>query len=343
MKARYWILGFTVIVIFLSFRYLLPLVLPFALAYIFAKLISPVIHWTTQKLHINKKVCAVLIVLICVLAVGGFLVYTVSAVISQAILLLQKFPVYEQLFSQSIEDICCRCDRVFELAVGTSYQYVEAQTMKLYHGIETDLLPKLSGVAMDFLKWGAEAVMSLFIFLLATLLILLDDSFPHVHRKFYRFVKRLKKTGLAYIRSQAIIIFIIAVVTTVGLWIMGNDYAVLFGIGIAVFDAFPVVGSGIILVPWAIVKILSGNWFHAAILITVFVIATFLREVLEPKLFAKDIGLKPLFVLLSVYAGIQLFQAGGILLGPIALTVLKAVNDYLKEQEDTQPDEGQQQ
>lgn len=164
MKARYWILGFTTIAIFLSFRYLLPLVLPFALAYIFAKLISPVIHWTTRKLHLNKKICAVLVVLICVLAVGGFLVYTVSAVISQAILLLQKFPVYEQLFSQSIEDICCRCDRVFELAVGTSYQYVEAQTMKLYHGIETDLLPKLSGAALDFLKWGAEAAAGLFIF-----------------------------------------------------------------------------------------------------------------------------------------------------------------------------------
>lgn len=341
MKARYWILGFTAIAIFLSFRYLLPLVLPFALAYIFAKLISPVIQWTTRKFHINKKVCAVLIVLICVLAVGGFLVYTASAVISQTILLLQKLPVYEQLFSQKIEDICCRCDRVFELAVGTSYQYVEAQTMKLYSGIETDLVPKLSGVAIDFLKWGVEAAAGLFIFLLATLLILLDDSFPRVHNKLHRFVKRLKKTGFAYIRSQAIIIFIIAVVTTVGLWIMGNEYAVLFGIGIAVFDAFPVVGSGIILVPWAIIKILGGNWFHAAVLLTIFVIATFLREIMEPKLFAKDIGLKPLFVLLSVYAGVQLFQAGGILLGPIALTVLKSVNDYLKEKEDTEPDGGQ--
>ena len=87
------------------------------------------------------------------------------------------------------------------------------------------------------------------------------------------------------------------------------------------------------LIPWAIFKIFDGNWYHAAILITAFAIATFLREVMEPKLFAKDIGLKPLLVLLSIYTGVKLFHTGGILLGPIALTILKAINDHLKEQE----------
>ena len=103
--------------------------------------------------------------------------------------------------------------------------------------------------------------------------------------------------------------------------------------GIAVFDAFPVVGSGIILIPWCLIKIIGGDWFAAAVLITIFVIATFLREVMEPRLFAKDVGLKPLPVLVSVYVGIRLFNIGGILLGPIALTILKAVNEELKEGE----------
>lgn len=333
MRARYWILGIATVAIILSFRYLLPLILPFALAYLFAKIISPAISWTTRKLHINKKICSVLLVIICIAAIGGFVIYTICAIVSQAIHLLQKFPVYEQIFSQGIEDICCRCDRVFELSVGTSYQYVEAQTMKFQNNIQTNLLPKLSGIAMDILKWGAKLGASFFIFLLSTLLILLDDSFPGIHKKFRRFIKRLKNAGFAYIRSQAIIIFIIAVVMTISFFLMGNEYAILFGIGIAVFDAFPIVGSGIVLIPWAIFKIFDGNWYHAAILITAFAIATFLREVMEPKLFAKDIGLKPLLVLLSIYTGVKLFHTGGILLGPIALTILKAINDHLKEQE----------
>ena len=54
--------------------------------------------------------------------------------------------------------------------------------------------------------------------------------------------------------------FIIATVISVGLLLMGSDYAIILGAGIAVFDAFPVVGSGVILIPWAIIKMLGGNY-----------------------------------------------------------------------------------
>ena len=333
MKSRYLFLGITAAALFLSFRYLLPLILPFALAYIFAKILSPVINWTTQKLHWNKKVSSVLIVLLSVIAVGGFLVYTGLTLTTQLMYLLKKLPVYEQLFIREIEKICCQCDQMFDLAAGTSYYYAQSRTMELYENIGTDVIPRISGFIFHFLKRGAEIAAGTFIFLLSTLLILFDNTFPGIHRKFHGIVKKFKRAGFAYIKSQAIIIFIIAVVTSLGLCIIGNEYGVLFGVGIAVFDAFPVVGSGIILIPWCLIKIIGGDWFAAAVLITIFGIATFLREVMEPRLFAKDVGLKPLPVLVSVYVGIRLFNIGGILLGPIALTILKAVNEELKEGE----------
>ena len=145
-------------------------------------------------------------------------------------------------------------------------------------------------------------------------------------------MKRLKSAGLAYIKAQGIIIFLIAVVMSVGLLLMRNNYAILLGIGISVFDAVPVMGSGIILVPWALVEIARGNFFGASVLITLFVIATFLREILEPKLLGKELGMKPLFVLIAVYVGAKLFGIGGILLGPVALTVLKATDDAIREE-----------
>jgi sporulation integral membrane protein YtvI len=329
MKKKYAVLGIAAILLFLSFRYLLPLVLPFAAAYIFAKLVSPFIQWTTEKLHWNKKISSVLVVLISVAAVMGFLAYTCSTVISQLILLLKRLPVYEQMISRELEEISCRCDRMLELRVGTSYHYIETQTAKLYENIGTDWLPKLSGYVLVILKKSAAIAAGIFIFLLAVLLILFDDNFPRLHKSIRRLAKKLKKTGFAYMKSQGIIIFLIAVVNSIGLWIIGNEYAVLFGIGIAVFDAFPVVGSGIILIPWAVVKMVCADWFGAAVLVSVFVVATLLREVIEPKLFAKDLGLKPLYVLISVYVGIELFGVGGIILGPVALTFLQAVNEEL--------------
>lgn len=331
MNTRYWILGGTVLLLFLVFRFLLPLILPFVLAYFCAKMVSPAIHFFTEKLKWKKKVTVILIVIVTVGAIIGFIGYVGSLAIGQLILLLQKIPVYEQMADQTLEEFCCRCDQVLDLAVGTSYQYLEAQTTQMYESIGNDILPKLSSCATDILKWVAGAGSGIFIFFVSTLLILLDDSFPRVPKRFRPFVKRLKSAGLAYIKAQGIIIFLIAVVMTLGLLLMKNSYAILLGIGIAVFDAVPVLGSGIILIPWALIRIARGDFFGASILITLFVIATFLREILEPRLLGKELGMKPLFVLIAVYVGAKLFGIGGILLGPVALTVLKATDDVIKE------------
>lgn len=331
MKTRYWILGGTILLLFLIFRFLLPLVLPFVLAYFCAKIVSPIIKFLTDKLGWKKKVAAVLVVLVTVGVLLGFVGYVGSVAIGQLILLLQKIPVYEQMADQTLEELCCRCDMALDLAIGTSYQYVEAQTTQLYQNIGNDIIPRLSACATDILKWAASAGAGIFMFLVSTLLILLDDSFPRVPDKFRPFVKRLRSAGFAYIKAQGIIIFLIAVIMSVGFILMKNDYAVLLGISVAIFDAFPVLGSGIILIPWALMEIVGGNFYEAAILITLFVIATFLREIMEPRLLGKGLGMKPLFVLIAVYVGAKLFGVGGILLGPVALTILKATDEVVKE------------
>ena len=46
------------------------------------------------------------------------------------------------------------------------------------------------------------------------------------------------------------------------------------------------------------------------------------REFLEPKLMGKRTGVYPVFMLLSVYAGVKLFGLSGILKGPLSLVVL---------------------
>ena len=114
---------------------------------------------------------------------------------------------------------------------------------------------------------------------------------------------------------------------------MGNEYAVLLGISIAIFDAFPLMGSGVVLIPWSILEIVGKNYYEAAILLTIFCVITFLREILEPRLIGKEIGLKPLYILISVYVGIQLFGIMGVILGPISLTVLKVVDEEMRKKE----------
>ena len=68
----------------------------------------------------------------------------------------------------------------------------------------------------------------------------------------------------------------------------------------------------------------------AAVLATMFVVVTFLREILEPKLFGTAANIKPLYVLIAVYAGVELFGVAGILLGPVGLIILRSLaEDYV--------------
>lgn len=330
MKAKYFKLAGIAVLIFLGFRYILPLFLPFVLAYFFAKMVSPIISFFEKQLHWRHRVSVLLVVFVVFLALAVFAGYMISLAISQIMLLLQKLPVYQQMISKTLEEMCCHCDRVLELVGGTSYRYVEHQVQSLYHTIGTEILPRMSGYVTQMFRWVFTAASVVFIFIISTVLILFDDTFPRIRGKLRPFAMRLRRAGLVYIKSQGIIFFIIATVISVGLAFMGSDYAIVLGIGISIFDAFPVVGSGIILVPWAIIKILGGNYYAAAILITVFAIAAFLREVLEPRLFGKELGLKPFYVLISVYVGAELLGLAGVLLGPIGLTVLKVAEEEVE-------------
>ena len=79
------------------------------------------------------------------------------------------------------------------------------------------------------------------------------------------------------------------------------------GILIAIVDAFPVLGSGTILIPWAVFSWIQKDYVAAAVLLTLYVVTMVVREVLEPNV------------------GLKLFGVGGIVLGPIGLTILKTV------------------
>ena len=95
--------------------------------------------------------------------------------------------------------------------------------------------------------------------------------------------------------------------------------------GISIFDAFPVLGSGFIFLPWAIYAFLNQEYYTAAILITTYLITLFVREFLEAKLLGKGLGLSPFFMLAAIFIGIQIFGVTGIFLGPLAIVLVRAI------------------
>lgn len=110
------------------------------------------------------------------------------------------------------------------------------------------------------------------------------------------------------------------VISFLGLVILRIPYAFVWALGICLVDAFPVLGTGTILLPWSLVCILQGDTARAIGLASTYVVITLTRSMLEPKLLGRHLGLDPLVTLMALYAGFRLWGIGGMLLAPV-LTV----------------------
>lgn len=118
---------------------------------------------------------------------------------------------------------------------------------------------------------------------------------------------------------------LVGVICTVGFLFVKREYALLLGIGVAILDAFPVLGSGLVLVPWAVICLIRGNYLQVAVLVIMYLLCVLVREGLEPKLLGNGIGISPLYTLMAVYVGVELFGILGVILGPFGLVIIRAV------------------
>ena len=109
--------------------------------------------------------------------------------------------------------------------------------------------------------------------------------------------------------------------------VFSGRYKVVISMCIAIVDIFPILGSGTILIPWGIISLLTGNYGLGIGLLVMYIIITVLRQYIEPKLVAGQLGLPPAATLIAMYLGLKIFGVLGIFLLPLTLTILKVLND----------------
>ena len=90
-------------------------------------------------------------------------------------------------------------------------------------------------------------------------------------------------------------------------------------------DALPILGSGTVMVPWAIICGLNGDLVLGIAIIVLLIIMSTARQFLEPRLVSKHIGVHPIFTLIAMYTGFKVWGILGLLAGPIILIILKNV------------------
>ena len=324
--------------VYIGLRFILPLILPFIFAYLLAWIIRPSTEFLYRKLKIPRAIGGSVSLVVLIFIIGSGLFYLGNLIIKQAVNFARSIPVYLNILAGKLDNICSSFDEILGLTAGSARDSMDDNILKMVDKVKTDVIPGMTAKTINLAVNIIAFVGILLIILISSILII--KEVPELKRKYEnhalytdinKITARLADAGVAYMRAQLLIMIFVAVCCVTGLVLIGNEYALLLGVIIAILDALPLIGSGMVLIPWSIIMLINGNIFAAAVLITVYLLSQIIREVAEPKLIGNRIGIKPLYTLISMYIGLKLFGIDGFILGPVGLiiiiAILKGIND----------------
>lgn len=322
----------SILAVLFGFKYILPLFFPFVLGYFLAWLAAPIVTFLEVRLRIPRGIASFLVVSTFLFVLVVSLYFILRTALHQLLGLITNLPVYQQLVFLRMGGICSRMDSIFGLDAGTCYVILVQKFGGLMNLIQTNLLPSETGQAIDLAKVCFHMIWNAIILFISALLFVKEFSeYKEEFRSscFYKEIHMvtgvLSNMGIAYLKAQFILMCITAAICIIGVILIGNHYAILIGVGIAIFDAFPVLGSAFILIPWAIVCFLKKEILSGVILLVTFLICQFVRQILEPKLVGDRIGVRPVYTLISMYVGLKIYGGWGFILGPISLVAIQAI------------------
>lgn len=156
-------------------------------------------------------------------------------------------------------------------------------------------------------------------------------------RKVGRHIREITQSLGAYLKAQISLVFVSFIISLVGFYILmfagfSIKYPLLIALLIAFVDALPILGSGTVMVPWAIILALDGDINLGISIVILWILMCIVRQFLEPKLISNKIGIHPLFTLVAMYTGFKLIGVMGMLIGPIVLIIIKSIFSSLIEQ-----------
>ena len=140
-------------------------------------------------------------------------------------------------------------------------------------------------------------------------------------------LKRSKNALLGWLKAQCKLAGITYCIVTAGLLLLQVPLAPLWAIGVALVDAVPLLGTGTILVPWALVSLIQQQHLRSIGLLCIYAVALITRTVLEPRLVGRHLGLDPLVTLLFLYLGYRFWGILGMLLAPMLVAAITAASD----------------
>lgn len=332
LKILFWpvvVVVFGILLYFLTprlvelFGLLTGLLLPFIIGYVLSKAVNPLADILQNKLKFPRGLTAILVI---VIVICGLILLVYQGASTLSFRIKDSFinnPDFKDYFTAQ-----------YSLAIN--------KLMTLYKSLPDVIQDALSGVVsgsgsatgivMDYATRFVKAMPNAFVGTIVCVLsfyFMVSDSasvtkltnkvFKIQFEKSSLVWAQIKKYLGGYVKAQLIIMTIAAVVMSIWFIILDVRYAILIALGIALLDALPIFGSGLILWPWSVMSFLNGDMRLGICLILVYASVALTRHLTEPKLVSTSVGMNPLLTLMSMYIGYRTLSVGGLIAGPLIM------------------------
>lgn len=313
--------------------------LPFLIAFIISLLMEPLIKFIMRKTKFTRRTSSIIIFIVVSLIILGALTWGIFTLFSEASNLLDDLNYYidkgYNLFQNITNSFHFEKIHLPEEVMGI----IQDSTGEIFSSISTWARNVLNSV-INFVSqiptiaiYFVITVMALY-FMCVDKIYILDQIEHHLPKTWVmrlgKHMRELIKTLGSYLKAEASLILVSFIISIIGLYLLkflgfAIEFPLLIALGIGFVDALPILGSGTVMVPWAILSALNGDLKLGIAILVLFIIMSVVRQFLEPRLVSKNIGVHPIFTLIAMYTGFKFIGVMGLLLGPIALIIFKNI------------------
>ncbi|HPD00652.1 MAG TPA: sporulation integral membrane protein YtvI [Acetivibrio sp.] len=316
-------------------------VAPFIIAFVISSIIEPLIRFLMKKAKFPRRLAAIVSLLLVLSVISVLMLLFFSRLYNEVVSLTNERPQYLIEIYQNVSAFIRRSFDAYLNLPDDITSYITNMISNLSQSVSKVFDPFIKG-----LYNAAISIPQVIIFILVT--VLATYFFSSDRDRIYESIKHnvpefiLEKAisikdnifmaFFGYIRAQLILMSITFTELSIGFAIIGIRRFLLLALVISFIDAFPVLGTGGVLVPWAIYEFITRDFRMGISLIILYVIVLVIRQMIEPKILGQQIGLHPLITLMAMYLGTQFYGIVGFILGPIIVLLFKnTVSGFIKQ------------
>ena len=321
------------IVVYAFFTVFFAFLAPFFFGLIIALLMEPLIRFIVKRMKWKRWVASLLCVLIFLAIISSLGAWLVTTLIRQVSAFVESAPYNIEEFSDRLSELNIRLQRVEDsLPEGWYIPPIEDMAMSLVttlfgegmrdHGM------RIATVIPNFFLNTLLMLISAYFFMAdrETIFNAMRKACPvWISKQMAQTRKGLSRAMGGYFRAQYILMAMVGIISIAGLLILGNQYALLVGLLVAILDFLPILGAGAVLIPWALISLVMGNLHHAIGLGIIYGVITITRQVMQPKILGDQMGAHPLASLMSIFIGFRMFGLLGLVIGPSLLMIFIAI------------------